>query len=290
MKEMIRFEAKRCAGSRETKLVVLFSFLIALGHFLSFCIWYVGYRQGGVMGAEELKYMADNPDFNTVYPACLYEGFIGGEAYTFWNSVYFYILPVLAALPFGWSYFQDETTGYLRQIYSRVSRSQYLTAKMIVTFCSGAVGGALTYILSFAVNALYLPAVKPNEVAQHTFITNRIFMAEWYFSKPWLYFGVYLLIIMLCGGLLAVSSLLISFVARNRLIICMFPFILYLSADYLLMELGLEKYSIAGIINPMMADSKVDMNFPLIAGIFGILLLLCVFSFWWIGCHRKKII
>jgi len=56
------------------------------------------------------------------------------------------------------------------------------------------------------------------------------------------------------------------------------------------MELGLEKYSIAGIINPMMADSKVDMNFPLIAGIFGILLLLCVFSFWWIGCHRKKII
>lgn len=51
MKEMIRFEAKRCAGSRETKLVVLFSFLIALGHFLSFCIWYVGYRQGGVMGA-----------------------------------------------------------------------------------------------------------------------------------------------------------------------------------------------------------------------------------------------
>ena len=32
------------------------------------------------MGAEELKYMADKPDFNTVYPACLYEGFIGGEA------------------------------------------------------------------------------------------------------------------------------------------------------------------------------------------------------------------
>lgn len=81
MKEMIRFEAKRCTGSRETKLVVLFSFLIALGHFLSFCIWYVGYRQGGVMGAEELKYMADNPDFNTVYPACLYEGFIGGDTH-----------------------------------------------------------------------------------------------------------------------------------------------------------------------------------------------------------------
>ena len=179
MKEMIRFEAKRCTGSRETKLVVLFSFLIALGHFLSFCIWYVGYRQGGVMGAEELKYMADNPDFNTVYPACLYEGFIGGEAYTFWNSVYFYILPVLAALPFGWSYFQDETTGYLRQIYSRVSRSQYLTAKMIVTFCSGAVGGTLTYILSFAVNALYLPAVKPNEVAHHNIITNRMVMPAW---------------------------------------------------------------------------------------------------------------
>ena len=70
MKEMIRFEAKRCAGSRETKLVVLFSFLIALGHFLSFCIWYVGYRQGGVMGAEELKYMADKPDFNTRH-ACM---------------------------------------------------------------------------------------------------------------------------------------------------------------------------------------------------------------------------
>ena len=124
----------------------------------------------------------------------------------------------------------------------------------------------------------------------HSFIVDPMFMSEWYFTKPWLYFGVYLVIIMICGGILALCSLLISFIAKNTLIISVFPFILCVSLDYILMELDLTMYSISRIINPMSADAKYNMNIQniIVAGIF--LLAMCIFGFLWTGYRRKKII
>ena len=272
------------------RMVLLNSLLLALGHFLTFCVWYTWYKTGGVVSADDVKCLADNPDTCLIYPACLYEGFIGGEAYTFWNQIYFYILPIFAALPFGSSYFQDETTGYLKQIYTRVGKMKYLMAKLFVTFCSGALGGAMTYVFSFLLNALYIPAIHPSEVALHSFVTDVVFMSQWYFSKPWLYFGIYLILIMMCGGVLAICSLLVSFVAKNSLIIIVFPFILYMSVDYMLMELGLTKYSISGIINPMSGDSKYNLNIQNVIWVWLAILIICSISFLWTGYHRKKIV
>lgn len=288
MRNMIGFELRRCMRGRGTKAALGIAAFLAAGHFLTFCIWWLAYQQGGVLGTA-LEYLEETPDTCIAYPACLYEGFIGGEGYTFWNQLYFYLIPLLAALPFGSSFFRDERTGYLKNIYTRVKKRDFLAAKGIVTLVSGAVSAAAPYVMSFLFNALYVPAVVPNEVALHSNVIDRMAMSEWYYLKPWLYFGAYLLLIMLCGGAMAVISLLASFVAGNRLVVLVAPFLLYYSLDYLCMQLGKEYCSICRAINPMQAAPKyyvpVQNLFPglilLAAAVTGVFLLA--------GCRRKKI-
>ena len=143
MKKIIDFELKRCIRGRGVKVALGIAAFLAMGHFLSFCVWWVAGELGGVISAEDVEFLAKNPDGAWyIYPACLYEGFIGGEGYTFWNQLYFYLLPLLAVFPFGCSLFQDESTGYLKNVYTSVKKRDFLVAKGIVGFLSGAVCGA----------------------------------------------------------------------------------------------------------------------------------------------------
>lgn len=290
MKRIICFEWQRCIRSRGTKAALGIAFFLAAGHFLSFCVWFLAYQQGGVIGKEDLELLAKNPDGAWyIYPACLYEGFIGGEGYTFWNRLYFYLLPLLAAFPFGCSLFQDESTGYLKNVYTRVKKRDFLIAKGIVGFLSGTVGAAAPYVLSFLLNALYVPAVIPNEVALHTNVMDNMSMSTWYYSKPWLYFGVYLLLIMICGGFVADLAFIVSFVAKNSLVVLAAPFLIYFSVDYICMELGRDYYSIGRLVNPMQGEAKFRVPVQHVFLLLVVMAVAVMAVYLTVGCRREKI-
>lgn len=287
---MFRFEGKRCVRSWGVKGAVLLAVLLAGGHFLGYCVWFLVREQGGIISREDREILEQGAAYIGIYPATLYEGFIGGEGYTFFNQLYYYMIPILAVLPYGASFFQDEDSGYLKYIYSMKKKSRYLLAKYAVTFLSGAVAAALPYALSFAVNALYVPAVIPNEMAQHTNVIDVMSMSEFYYSRPWIYFGVYMAAIMLCGGLLASLALCITYVAKNFFFVLCFPFLFYISIDYILMELGADQYSLSRIINPM--NGYVKLHVP-IQHVFLELLLLGSISFLVfiaVGIRRERVL
>lgn len=287
---MLTFEYKRCLHSRGLKVSLSLSLLLALGHFCAYCLWFLQGQQGGPLSMEYQELLSQGNDASSIYPATLYEGFIGGEGYTFFNQLYFYLLPVIATLPFGSSFFTDEQSGYLKYIYTKKTKISYLTSKYIITFLSGGVAVVSAYVLSFALNALYVPAVNPTQLALHTNVVDAMSMSEWYYTKPYLYFGVYGIAIFLCGGFLATLALCVSFFGKNTMFVLSFPLMIYTALDYISMETELPLLSLRSIINPM--DGYAKLHVP-ISHVFLVLLGCCTASavlFILTGKLRKKII
>lgn len=288
---MFRFELKRCMKGRGFKAAFLISLILAAGHFTAFCICFLHNEYGGIITDKEaVKLLKAGQSVLGIYPANIFEGFIGGEQYTFWNGVYFYLLPIIAVLPFGTSFFEDEDSGYLKNIYIKKKKEIYLVCKFIVTFISGGIAAGLPYVFSFMMNLLYVPAIKPNQLARHNFVNQLNNMSDWYYEKTFLYFGVYLLIIMLCGGVFATLSLCVSFAAKNSLFVMFFPFLFNISFDYVAMELKIEKYVPSNIMNPMMTEYiKGRSMFSVFAEIFAAILL-CFGFFVVLNKKRERIV
>ena len=174
--------------------------------------------------------------------------------------------------------------------YIKKKKEIYLVCKFIVTFISGGIAAGLPYVFSFMMNLLYVPAIKPNQLARHNFVNQLNNMSDWYYEKPFLYFGVYLLIIMLCGGVFATLSLCVSFAAKNSLFVMFFPFLFNISFDYVAMELKIEKYVPSNIMNPMMTEYiKGRSMFSVFVEIFAAILL-CFGFFVVLNKKRERIV
>lgn len=279
-------EIRRCLHGRGMKLVVILSLCLALGQF------YVQSRMVRLHDKEMKTAVQEDGSYMAgVYPMTLYEAFIGGENYTFFNQLYYYILPLLAVLPFGVTFFTDESSGYLKYIYSRVKKLHYLAAKYAVTFVSGAIAAGMAYIMSFAANALIVPVVYlPNQMAYQSGIIDAMPLSEIWYTKPWVYTLIYWLITMLFGGILATVALCVSFIAKNMLLVLFSPFLLYVALDYAAMEFDLGRYSIYRFINPKMDIVKLEITMPEIFACAALLMICTLVIFLGAGYKRERIL
>ena len=72
------------------------------------------------------------------YDGCsLFVNWIGVNGVTVGAVVFYAVWPFLAAMPYGWSLYEDNRSHMTNNILTRVPYSQYLTAKMAAVFVSG---------------------------------------------------------------------------------------------------------------------------------------------------------
>ena len=99
---------------------------------------------GGIIAtAQVIQYQCRNSYWNLtrnmeaasiLYPFSAADSWLAGGAVCMEAFIYFLLIPILAVLPFGTSYFSDQTSGFLKGLYTRVSRRDYLTAKYCGVF------------------------------------------------------------------------------------------------------------------------------------------------------------
>mgnify|MGYP004529134303 CR=1 FL=1 len=242
---MIQYEWKRCFRAKGWKMAAVLALALAVGEFFGYRIFYKQYMHFLKAGQALGDYLPS-----------LYEGSLNGDIFTMFNMMYYYFFPLLAALPFGCSFFQDEELGSIKYIYALKPKEKYLTAKYLVVFFSGGMAAVLPAVFSFALNALYVPAVVPHAMAMQSGIIDALPLSEFYYSRPWIYFGVYLLLEMLAGGFLSTLALIAGFYAKNVLLVLFTPMICYIMSDYILTEMGLQRYSLRILVNPVAAGAK----------------------------------
>lgn len=144
------------------------------------------------------------------------------------GAYYYHVIwPIMAAVPFGWSYFKDRKTGFIYQIMSRSGKKMFFWAKFSAVFISGGMILAFPLLFNLFVDALFCPAVLPTSVDSYYPVFNGWFLSRLFYSHPWIHALLFCLNVFIWGG--ATASL--CFVAGNSLrlsvLVMMFPFALY---------------------------------------------------------------
>ena len=155
--------------------------------------------------------MAEEGLYGEEWPRSAFTRWMGAWGYPIHIELFYFLTPILAALPFGWSLCSDSKSGYLNQIYTRGRRGRYLAAKALALFVSGGTAVAVPLIVNFVGTACVLPMILPDPVGIGYFMVLPMsFLGELYFENALLYNLAYYGIIFLAGGLMALLAIPLS--------------------------------------------------------------------------------
>ena len=154
---------------------------------------------------------------------------IGGEPFSLGSSIYFFVFPLLIALPYGWSYSEERKCGSRRMMITKTAKKKYYCAKYVAVFLSGGVAMVLPLIFNFWMTLLVVPAILP-DVTMNMFygVFGGSFLAELYYTVPFLYVAIYLFIDFVYCGFLVCICMAVSGIVRQKWGVVLIPFLLLL--------------------------------------------------------------
>lgn len=182
-------------------------------------------------------------DFPILPPSNVSEVWIAGNAANLAGFVYFLVFPILAALPFGTSYFDDNRSGFLKGIYMRVPRRQYLAAKYVASLLSGGIAVVIPLIVNLMLALVLFPNLLPNAVYSMSGMGASRMFYEIYYSHPMLYALIFLGIDFLMGGMWACVALAASYLSDYKIIVLISPFFIQLVIHVMCTMLNRSDYS-----------------------------------------------
>lgn len=192
----------------------------------------------------------------------LYNSWIGGEPFSVGTTVFFFVFPVLAALPYGWSYCEEKANGYKRTAVVLAGRNAYFVSKYIAVFLSGAFAVTIPLIFNFVTAAMFFPAVTPVVLYDTSYgVFGQSLMSELYYSVPLLYVFCYLCIDFVFCGLLACLSFAVASVVRYKVVSVLFPMLFCLGLHFLRQFLYADNLSGYREISPLYFLRAVPTSF-----------------------------
>jgi hypothetical protein len=161
-----------------------------------------------------------------------------------YQSVYFYVLPLLCVLPFGTSYCSDIKTGYVNNIVIRGEKKSYYAAKFVAVFVSGGVIAAFPLLLNLLLCMGFFPASEVVAGTRMFGVFARGIFSDIFYHNPFLYVFLYIMFDFCFFGLLNCVTLFISCLDNNKFIVAVAPFILYFSMHtFCIWLLGVSAWS-----------------------------------------------
>lgn len=237
MKSLLRFEFRRCFSGRKLRFSLCFGLLLAVCHIVLDVLPLVQW-----LSSWQGDYF--------LTPHSAYGHWIGMDAATIWPTLFYMLLPLLTALPFSDTAFWDFDSGYCVQIVSRASKRNYLLAKAITIFSTGAVltGGILLF--DFLGTTTLLPLVTPEATTNLYGISNRSIFPALFYGAPLRYTLLYIALDAVLAGAWNCLALVSSVLLHDRLQALLAPFLVYLLLYFVLNWLGLDRYALFAILLP----------------------------------------
>ena len=217
MRRILREEISRALCGRGMKLSLVVGSIISLAHVLQY----------GLANHRMLQSM-DFTEVSIAHPLPAIEGWMAGNTYNLESFIFFFLLPLLATLPFGISYFDENLNGVLHNIFMRVPRKQYFMAKYVAVFLSGGMAIVIPLLVNLLLTMVLLPNHAGTNILSESLIGAEKIGYEVYFSHPCIYLGGYFILDFLLGGVFACVALVGSYVSAHRIVNAVIPFFLQL--------------------------------------------------------------
>lgn len=226
----LKLECKKAVCNKLFLAVVLIGCAITMFSFVPMMQSYFQDITDFERFSQELSY-----DRNPLMPLeTLFNHWIGSEAVTVGSVDYFFLFPILAAIPYGWSYCMERRSGYIKNMIIRTGTYRYYLSKYIALFLSGGLAMVIPLLFNFLLTAMFVPAVTPDPYYITGYgIISSSFLSELFYTNPFLYVFLYLLIDFIYCGLIACLCFSFAAFVKNRVIVVLLPFFVLLGFDYI---------------------------------------------------------
>lgn len=229
LKKCIKIELKKALCNKMA--VVAFIFVIALSvmHAIGVINTYNHF-----MNALESGNLPGNPMITAV---SLFARWIGADVTSFESNVFFFLIPIVAVLPYGWSLAGEMHSGYTKNIVCRMERKYYFISKYVAVFISAAVVVLIPLLINFLLLSLFLPSLKMEIIYPYGILGQRSMWSNIYYENPLLYTMLYIVLDTVFAGLIASVSTALAFFVKYKVPVMLIPFFALLFIDYLDMSL-----------------------------------------------------
>lgn len=230
MKNIFKTEMKRGFLNR--------SFLISIGIGLAIAIAHV------IMSVIPSLKQLDNYLYGKGEdPYSIFNKWIGGEIYSIHGPLFRTLLPIIAAIPYADSLFTDKKNGYCKNLFVRVDKVKYYISKYVAVFLTAGAAVVIPLIFNFYLTSLFMPAITPSASSMSYSIFDNCMWSNIFYTNPYLYVFLYLILVFIFSGIIATSALAMSYFVNNRFAVLISPFVLYIVGNFILSYIDLNKYS-----------------------------------------------
>lgn len=141
------------------------------------------------------------------------------------------VWPILAAMPYGWSYSAERGGGLYNQLVTRSDVRTYFASKYIAVFISGGLAVALPVLADLLINALFCPDHRMEAVMQLVGMYSGTFLSALYYTNPWAYSLIWCIVVFLAGGAVAGLCFVIGTKLRLQVLVILTPFAMLMLWD-----------------------------------------------------------
>ena len=160
------------------------------------------------------------------------------------DCLFYALLPILAALPYAGTYYEDIKTGYLKNILLHTSRRGYYMAKSFVVF----VMAAITVMIPLLLDLMAVMTIYPLRMPERLEFLSAGILDVNLFSG--LYALAFILLDGLFAGLLALVSVCVAERVESMFSAIVIPFAFYIMWSTVMMENNDGRFSVMEMLNP----------------------------------------
>lgn len=166
--------------------------------------------------------------FSGDYPLSAYNLWLGGECYSLESTLYYMLIPVLCAMPYGDSWMADCAGSLGGQCMIRGGQKEFIQTKMAVSVLVGAAVSLLPLSFDFLLTSTTVPAILPKAGLGLSPVREGDRMAGLFYAHPGLYTAAYLALNGLFFGILNLLSMAARLVTTSRYMAVLAPFGFYM--------------------------------------------------------------
>lgn len=164
----------------------------------------------------------------------LFTHWLGQEFISPAGALFYLLMPLLAALGYGWSYQSERKSGYMKHIVTRASKQQYFLSKYIAVFLCGGTVAVVPLMLNIMLVSAFVPAIQP-DVFYDTYYSMHPWsaFADLFYAQPYAFMFLKICGTFVFSGLIAEISLCVTFLSRNIFVVTLTPLFFMLILNYI---------------------------------------------------------
>jgi hypothetical protein len=140
--------------------------------------------------------------------------------------LFYLVLPILSALPYGASLHNERKNGYQIQVIARVGKKRYLAAKFVTAFLSGVIVIGTALVFDLMLCAMICPLSSVHILTLEMPMYQGYFCINLFYNYPILFLIMAILMSSIWGGVCSVLAMAAEMFIQNAVIITLFPLIL----------------------------------------------------------------